>query len=305
MTQPRLFGGPAVRAVPPDARLTALVDSLPTVRFGTSSWSFPGWVGQVWRDPCTPELLSRDGLAAYAQNPLLRTVSIDRTYYRLPDEGVLAAYREQVPPDFRFIVKAPAAVGSAKLRGVVNPRALDVPYVRDEVAPRLRELGDQLGLVLLQIPPQDGHAFGDQFYHRLAAVLAVPLPWCVEVRTRDWVSPSLAAVLADTGALPCLSIHPRMPELREQWRVLRVAEQSSLVLRWNLAHGRDYETAKARYQPFDRMVDPDLTTRGRLAAAVRWALERERPVWVVANNKAEGCAPLTLRLLAEHITRDA
>jgi hypothetical protein len=49
------------------------------------------------------------------------------------------------------------------------------------------------------------------------------------------------------------------------------------------------------------MLDPDLTTRGQVASAIRWALERERPVWVVANNKAEGCAPLTLEALARAV----
>lgn len=301
MSQPRLFGGPAVRPCPPDPRAAHLAEALPGVRFGTSSWSFPGWAGQLWRDPVRAELLSSDGLSAYAAHPLLRTVSIDRTYYRLPEEGLLAGYAAQVPADFRFVVKAPAAVGSARLRGQDNPLALDPTYVEDAVVPRFAELGDRLGQVLLQLPPQDSRGFGDRFYHRLAAILAVPLPWTLEVRTPDWLTPSLAAVCRDTGAVPVLSLHPRLPDLRTQWRLLELARQPFLSIRWNLSGSRGYEDAKQAFAPFDRLVAPRPEERGQLAKAVRWAIERERPVWIIANNKAEGCAPLTLRLLAEAI----
>ena len=51
------------------------------IRLGTSSWFFPGWRGLVY-DGVHPQVaLSKQGLAAYAQIPLLRTVSLDRTFY--------------------------------------------------------------------------------------------------------------------------------------------------------------------------------------------------------------------------------
>ena len=55
---------------------------LPTdIKLGTSSWFFPGWRGLVY-DGVHPQVaLSRKGLAAYAEIPLLRTVSLDRTFY--------------------------------------------------------------------------------------------------------------------------------------------------------------------------------------------------------------------------------
>lgn len=301
MSQGSLFGGPAVRAMPERADLVALAEALPGLRLGTSSWSFPGWRGHVWRDPVSPDLLSSDGLEAYAQHPLFRTVSIDRTYYRLPEPGVLAAYARQVPEGFRFVVKAPSVVGSSKLRGRDNPHALDPAWVREEALARFVELGDRLGAVLLQLPPQDPDAFGDRFYHRLAEVLAVQLPWVVEVRTPEWVTPDLRAVLAETHTVPCLSVHPRMPDLRTQWRVLDLGRVPELHIRWNLGSGLDYEGARDRYAPFDRMVDPDPGTREKLARSIAWMLERDRPVWVIANNKAEGCAPLTLEALARAV----
>src|SRR5512143_109764 len=77
-TRPPPRVGPA--AVSDAAR--TLAARLPAdVRLGTSSWSFPGWRGIVWDRDASPALLAREGLAAYARHPLLRTVGLDRTYY--------------------------------------------------------------------------------------------------------------------------------------------------------------------------------------------------------------------------------
>ena len=65
--------------------------------------------------------------------------------------------------------------------------------------------------------------------------------------------------------------------------------------------GLRYEAAKDRYQPFDRLVDEDPGSRERIARAVLDATIAERPAFVIANNKAEGSAPLSIFRLAERI----
>jgi hypothetical protein len=74
-----------------------------------------------------------------------------------------------------------------------------------------------------------------------------------------------------------------------------------LVVRWNLASGFRYEDAKNRYAPFDRIVDPDIPTRGALAHLVRVALKSGQPSFVIVNNKAEGSAPLSAIELARAV----
>ena len=89
--QPGLFetSAPPVRRKATAGDVRPAMDSpllqapvLPTdIRLGTSSWFFPGWHGLVY-DGVHPQVtLSRKGLAAYAEVPLLRTVSLDRTFY--------------------------------------------------------------------------------------------------------------------------------------------------------------------------------------------------------------------------------
>jgi hypothetical protein len=67
------------------------------------------------------------------------------------------------------------------------------------------------------------------------------------------------------------------------------------------AHGREHEAPKARYAPFDRIVDPDPAARAAIVGVVRQAVAARRPAYVVVNNKAEGSAPASVALLARAI----
>src|SRR5690349_5781001 len=101
------------------------------IRLGGMTWSYPGWRGVVYGLRVAPKHLADHGLTAYAQHPLFRAVEIDRTYYEPVGVSVLRAFAQQVPGDFRFLVKAhedctvmrfPAHARYGKKRGQDNPR---------------------------------------------------------------------------------------------------------------------------------------------------------------------------------------
>jgi len=74
-----------VRAVVPSEELVRLAQRVPkNLHFGTSSWSFPGWVGIVYAQLYGASLLARHGLSAYARHPLLRAVNLDSAFTRYP-----------------------------------------------------------------------------------------------------------------------------------------------------------------------------------------------------------------------------
>ncbi len=77
-----------------------------------------------------------------------------------------------------------------------------------------------------------------------------------------------------------------------------------MIVRWNLHRGFLYQAAKQRYEPFDRLVDEDIQTRRTLARMAAEAVKAGQKVWITANNKAEGCAPLSLLKLAQEIARE-
>src|SRR5690349_13542655 len=131
---------------------------------GTSSWSFPGWRGLVWRDEHSEAVLAKRGLGAYAQHPLLRSVGIDRGHYAPIPVDDLRAYAAAVPSTFRFLAKAhdhctlavfPNHARYGAQRGQPNPRFLDAGYARDlVVAPFLEGLGTRGGPLVFQFAPQ-------------------------------------------------------------------------------------------------------------------------------------------------------
>lgn len=300
---------------PADPALSAVADRLPRgLRLGTSSWSFPGWGGIVYAGSHPESRLSRDGLAAYARHPLLRAVGLDRTYYAPMAAAELARHAAQVGDDFRFLVKAsqlctfPALRSGAGWAGP-NPRYLDAAFARDAVvAPAVEGLGARLGALVFQFPPLARPEAGDpaRFAARLASFLA-GLPagpaYAVEIRNRSLLHPEYVAALAASGVAHAFTVHPSMPPLAEQARLLPVARQPALVVRWMLGHGRGYEEARDAYAPFDRLVAPDPASRAEVAELCRAAASAGRPATVIVNNKAEGSAPLSLAELARTIVR--
>jgi uncharacterized protein YecE (DUF72 family) len=288
----------------------------PGLHLGTSSWTFPGWKGLVYDCEVTPARLAREGLASYSQHPLLRTVGVDRTFYAPISTATFAGYAAQVPPGFRFLVKAHEACTLARwpmhqrygdLRGQLNERFLDAAYARDlVVAPFVEGLGEKAGPLVFQLPPQDTHDLGGHgpFVERLHAFLAAlprgPL-YAVEIRNQSLLTVALAQALADVGACPVLAAWKNMPPVDRQAERMRALRGPALVVRWMLHPHLDYEEARRRYFPFDKLVDEDVRTRESIARASAAALRSGRPVFVTVNNKAEGSAPLSALLLARSV----
>ncbi len=92
--------------------------------------------------------------------------------------------------------------------------------------------------------------------------------------------------------------------IREQARLVERLPPGPLVVRWNLHTGFAYEEARGRYYPFRQLVDEDLPTRVALARLCVRVLGSGQPVFVTANNKAEGSAPLTILSLASRIAQE-
>jgi uncharacterized protein YecE (DUF72 family) len=309
-----------VAAATPSAEVLALARSLPLqIHLGTSSWSFPGWNGIVYGDDYSNSKLSRDGLTAYGAHPLLRTVSIDRSFYAPLTVTDYLRYAQQVPEHFRFIVKAPASVTDATVRAErgepmsLNPCFLNERLAIDEfIRPCLEGLGVKADALVFQISPLPDQMLADPagFIERLAAFLAAlpPLPegtcYAVEIRDACLLTPRFIRTLKAAGVRYCVGIHARMPDPLRQSAALALLDgepAGPLVVRWSLHGGFKYEQAKAKYDPFDRLVDEDPATRMALAElAARYAIAGQ-PVVIAVNNKAEGSAPLTCVKLGEAI----
>ncbi len=321
-----------VSAAPASDELRHLGRHLPAgVHLGTSSWSFPGWRGLVYGASHGEPQLARAGLAAYAEHPLLRAVGIDRSFYQPLPPADYARYAAQVPPLFRLLVKAPALIADAVLRGEGglsagdNPSFLDAAVATEQfVEPALRSLRERAGPLVFQLSPLPRALTQGDAAHttidRIGAFLdALPREvdgiapvYAVELRNAELLTPRFVRMLRDARARPCLGIHARMPPAARLGAALHAMDDPDaagehwklagpLVVRWSLHSGFKYDEAKNRYAPFDRLIDPDLATRGTLAHLIHVAIRSSQPAYVIVNNKAEGSAPLSCIELARAV----
>jgi uncharacterized protein YecE (DUF72 family) len=313
-----LFGDGPASGAPPTVEPCAatgrqiLANPLPGgLRLGTSSWSFPGWRDILYAGNHTQSALARAGLRAYSAHPWLRTVGLDSTFYALPDRQRLAAYAAQVPDDFRFLVKAPALITDPLRRGPSgrpagpNPSFLDANLASEQVVgPVFDGLADRAGVLLFQFPPLGSHwteaprRFAEALYRFLHRLPREPR-YAVEVRDASLLSTELTEALRHGQARPCLCVHPRLPRLDQQHKAFATLPPGPLILRWILRPNRGYSEAKSLYQPFDRLQEPDPMNRRLIAGLAAEALAAQQEAYIIANNKAEGSAPLSLLALLE------
>ena len=315
----------AVQPATPDTELEDLAAILQQryggrLHLGTSSWHFPGWAGLVWSRTHAAALLSQQGLAAYAQHPLLRSVSLDRAFYRPLEAATYALLAAQVDEGFRFVVKAPALVTDAQQRDAstgaalaLNPGFLDPALALSAcLLPAVQGLGPKLGALVFQLSPLPAAMLADlpSLIARLEALWQTLAPHrpprvqlALEVRDPALLCPALTASLKAHGIRLCLGLHDRLPDIEAQRPAQRAMWPGDLVCRWNLQRGQRYAQARDNWAPFDRLQAPDEATRAALARIIHGTLQGGQRVYVTINNKAEGSAPLSVRALAAELRR--
>ena len=148
---------------------------------GTSGFSYAEWCGRFY-----PESHPASQMLRYYASRL-PTVEINNTFYRMPNQDTVAAWRDEVPDSFCFAVKA--------TRRITHQKKLS--NVADDVAQLFSVvdvLGAKLGPVLFQTPPflkKDLGLLGE-----FIAVLPEGRRVALEFRHPSWFSDDVYGVLA-------------------------------------------------------------------------------------------------------------
>ena len=110
------------------------------ILIGTSGYNYPEWKGSFY-----PETLpSAKMLPYYAER--FPTVEINYTFYRAPNEKILAGWSDATPGHFRLTLKAPRRIThDSRLRNCGD-------LVR-QFLETAASLGPKLGALLFQLPP--------------------------------------------------------------------------------------------------------------------------------------------------------
>src|SRR6266446_2256128 len=155
---------------------------------GTSGYSYKEWKGTFY----PKDLPDKQMLKFYGER--FRSVEINNTFYRMPKPSVLEAWAAEVPPDFKFVLKASQRITHMQR---LKDAGDSVAYLL-KVAGALKE---RLGPVLFQLPP-----FLKKDLARLRdflALLPAERPAAFEFRNESWQDEEVYAALRAKGAMLC------------------------------------------------------------------------------------------------------
>jgi len=222
---------------------------------GTSGWVYGHWSGAFY----PRELRQRDWFGFYAER--FSTVEINNTFYRLPKEAAWRQWDRQAASDFHYAVK-----GSRYITHIKRLRDCEEPL--ETFTGRARLLGEHLGPVLWQLPPQLRRDLD-----RLEAFLSL-LPrdqrHVFEFRRRDWFERETFVTLRRYNVAFCTYQRGR--------------EETPLEATTDIAYVRFHGSARGKG---GRYSDRELAD---WASRLRSLPEDVRDVYVYFNNDAYGNA---------------
>jgi uncharacterized protein YecE (DUF72 family) len=287
------------------------------IRFGTSTWTYEGWQGQVYRRQYTKTTFARECLGEYCQylsngEPLFRTVGNDSTFYRPPTANQLRHYLNQIPEDFQMCFKVweditiPSFSRQARYglkADQPNPRFLDAKLFIDLVLTPYREaqFEPHMGPLLFEfqqhgMPTSEFCSRLDRFLGRLPN----NFQYAVEIRNAGLLGSDYRKILESHGIAHVYNHWSYMPPLLQQHK--RMGEHFTApftVIRLLTPLNMSYETAKKRAAPYNKIVEVLPQMRKETVTLIKQATGENRRAYVLVNNRSEGNAPLTVRALKE------
>ena len=182
-----------------------------SIRAGASGFSYKEWLGQFY----PAKLPGLKMLPFYAER--LPTVEINYTFRAMPRRAMLEGWAAKTPAHFRFALKAPQRITHfARLRGVSE----NLNYFIETVG----VLGDRLGPILFQLPPDLGR--DDELLKDFIAQIGGRVRAAFEFRNRSWFDDKVFELLRDGRAALCIAESDTLSS-----PLVRTAEQVYLRLR--------------------------------------------------------------------------
>lgn len=284
-----------------------------SIRFGTSTWNYPGWQGLVYHQDYGTKGAAARMLREYAEFPLFRTVGIDSSYYGPPTETVLRSYAEQLPRGFPCVSKVWSQITvqtftkaqDEEKAGKANPDFLNPDLFIEEIyQPYQRHFADNTGPFVFEFQTiakysrMGAERFADRLDEFFSA-LPRDAQYAVEVRNEEFLTPMYFAVLREHGVAHVFSSWSRMPPIGHQMDLPGSLTAPFIIARALLRPGRTYDEAVDAFAPYDRIREPNPKLRRDLVRLVEMAKQTQLPAYLLVNNRAEGSAPLTIAAIAE------
>ena len=290
----------------------------PLIRFGTSTWTYEGWQGQIYTRKYTKTAFARECLGEFCQylyrgKPLFRTVGNDATFYRPPSANQLTRYLTQIPEDFQMCFKVweeltiPTYAKHARYgsrAGQANPNFLNADAFTKLVLQPYRDaqFGPNTGPFLFEfqrhgMPAEEFIGKLDDFFDSVSAEFR----YAVEIRNAGLLGPRYHDMLRAHGVAHVYNHWSYMPPLAEQHQRMKTMTAPFTVIRLLTPLKMTYEAAKKRAEPYDKIVGELPEMRKDTVSLIQEATAENRSTYILVNNRAEGNAPLTIQALIDRL----
>jgi uncharacterized protein YecE (DUF72 family) len=286
------------------------------ILFGSSSWKYPGWKGQVYnRSYPSQKAFERECLAEYSE--LFPTVSADFALYDFPSPEMMRIIHEQTTDTFKVALKVtdritvkryPNLPRHGALAGQENPDFLNADLFQDAFLKPVEQLQKKRGVIIFEFStfyPTSGIGFRE-FTERMDRFLG-SLPrgyeYAVEIRNSEFLTEDYLKLLASHGVAHVLNNWTRMPPIIDQIAIAGILTAPFSAARALLRPGRTYQQAVDMFQPYDAIKEENPQLRLGLAEAVRRCVADGRTLYAYVNNRAEGNSPKTIEGILDILDR--
>jgi uncharacterized protein YecE (DUF72 family) len=286
------------------------------VFIGTSSWKYPGWRGMIYdesryvfRGKFAVSRFEKNCVAEYAET--FKTVCVDAAYYKFPDEKYLAGLVSQVPEYFQFafkvtdettIKKFPNLPRHGARAGKPNEHYLNAGLFTNAFLKPCGPFRKNIGLLMFEFSrfyPSD-YEHGRDFVadlDKFFGELPKGWPYAVEMRNHHWLQPDYFQCLSRHGVTHVYNSWDAMPSVSEQMAIPGSQTNPALTAaRFLLKPGRKYEEAVKKFEPYDRVQEPndDARAAGKKLIAEGQSAAGGKQTFIYVNNRLEGNALETI-----------
>jgi uncharacterized protein YecE (DUF72 family) len=178
---------------------------------GTSGYSYKEWKGSFYPE----KLAAKDMLPYYSER--LPAVELNNTFYRMPKPEMVQSWKDQVPDNFRFSVKASQRITHFK-------RLKEVEAETNYLLETVGALDSALGVVLFQLPPNMKKDL--ERLETFLSHLSVATPATFEFRHPTWFDDDVLELLRRHNRPLCISDTDDLPvsniDKTADWGYLRL-----------------------------------------------------------------------------------
>ena len=290
------------------------------VFFGTSSWKYEGWLGDIYskdryveRGKFSQKKFESECLREYAE--IFPVVGGDFSFYQFPSPSYWEKLFDETPSTLKFGLKVPEEItvprwpGHARYgtrAGTANQGFLDNRLFHEQFTWPLERYRDRVAALIFEFGTFAKSTFPrpTDFLARLDPFLGSVsrhFRYSVEIRNSEYLGPDYFSLLQSHNTAHVFSAWTRMPELLDQIDMPGAYTADFTVVRALLKKGRAYEQAVKAFEPYKQIQEPNPRAREAMRRIAERAWKTRQPAYVFVNNRLEGNAPGTIEAVADAI----